>query len=101
MNRYSNGMFKSDFKRSQAAYIYKLAKDDKLQIERWLMSEIYDLTSYYGYDDNRSVERFENKVKFIYSFLEEKDFEGAQEIIDELTEDEYKLMGKKNSSKIR
>ena len=84
----------------QIGVIYRMAKNGELQVEQWVMSELYDLADYYGFDDNGSVEASERDIKEIL----EKVFAGkiaeAQELIDKYTEYNYSLFGKKRQQKL-
>ena len=38
-----------------------MQKRGNLKVEQFVMSDLYNLAEYYGYDDNKSVERSETK----------------------------------------
>jgi len=77
------GMNKAtEFYKGNINFIYKNAKQGNIEIERWLISEFYDLADYYGPDYNGSVEQDERNIKRILTALEKEDYEEAQEIID-------------------
>lgn len=84
----------TEFTRRQINVLYSLAKQGELKIEKWVMSEFYDLSDYYGYDDNGSIERCEQQIKQILDFVFSEDMENAQEAINEYTEEQYALMGR-------
>lgn len=84
----------TEFTRKQINVLYSLAKQGELKIEKWVMSEFYDLSDYYGYDDNGSIERCEQQIKQILDFVFSENMEGAQEAINEYTEQQYVLMGR-------
>ena len=90
----------TEFSKKQIGVIYRMAKNGELQGEQWVMSELYDLADYYGFDDNGSVEASERDIKEIL----EKVFAGkiaeAQELIDKYTEYNYSLFGKKRQQKL-
>lgn len=82
------------FTRKQIGVLYRKAKDGELKIEKWVMSEFYDLADYYGYDDNGSIEECEQQIKQILDFVFSENMEEAQEAINEYTEEQYALMGR-------
>lgn len=84
----------TEFTRKQIGALYRKAKDGELKIEKWVMSELYDLADYCGYDDNRSIEECEQQIKQILDFVFSEDMENAQEVIDNYTEQQYGLMGR-------
>lgn len=86
------------FYKSQINYLYKLAKQDQLKIEKWVMSDFYYLADYYGYDDNGSVEDAEREVLKILDAAQE-DLELTQELINKYTEHTFSLLSNKNKAK--
>ena len=85
MKRY--GLNKAtEFTRKQVNIIYRNAKQGNLKVEKWMMNRMYDLSDYYGTDDDNSVQNFEQRVKHILSLVLEEDFENAQVQINNLTE---------------
>ena len=82
------------FTRKQIGVLYRKAKDGELKIEKWVMSEFYDLADYYGYDDHGSVEKCDQQIKQILEYVFSGDLENAQMEIDNYTEREYSLMGR-------
>lgn len=88
--------FATEISRKQIGVIYGMAKRGELKVEKWVMSELYDLADFYGYDDNRSVAREEKEVQSILESVFAKDIEEAQAKIDEFTEKTFALWSKKN-----
>lgn len=84
----------TEFTRKQINVLYRLAKQGELKIEKWVMSVFYDLSDYYGYDDNGSIERCEQQIKQILDFVFSENMEEAQEAINEYTEERYALLGR-------
>ena len=94
------GAFKStEFTKRQIGVIYAKAKKGELKVEKWLMSELYDLADYYGYDDNGSVEWAERSVKIIINKVFDNALEEAQRIINNFTESQYETYSEKYRSK--
>lgn len=77
--------FATEFTKKQIGVIYRMAKTGDLKVEQWIMSELYDLADYYGYDDNRSVADKEVKVLRILDKVFSNETAEAQELIDEYT----------------
>lgn len=86
----------TEFTRKQIGVIFAAAKRGDLKVEKWVISEFYNLSEYYGYDDNRSVEASEAKILKILDAVFAKDMESAQSLIDEYTEKEFSLLSRKN-----
>lgn len=85
MKRY--GLNKAtEFTRKQINLVYRNVKQGNLKVEKWMMNRMYDLSDYYGTDDDNSVQKFEQRVKHILSLVLEEDFENAQTQINNLTE---------------
>lgn len=85
MKRY--GLNKAtEFTRKQINLAYRNAKQGNLKVEKWMMNRMYDLSDYYGTDDDGSIQKFEQRVKHILSLILEEDFENAQVQINNLTE---------------
>lgn len=87
----------TEFYKGNINYLYKLAKQDRLKIEKWVMSQFYNLADYYGYDDNKSVETAERRILKILDAAQ-NDLELTQELIDEYTEHTFKLLSNKNKA---
>lgn len=81
----------TEFSKKQISCIYGAAKRGELKVEKWVISEFYDLAEYYGYDDNGSVEKAEAKIMNIIESFFAKDMEKAQELIDSYTEEGWNL----------
>lgn len=94
MKRY--GAKKStEFTKKQISCLYGAAKRSEIKIEKWVISNFYDLADYYGYDDNRSVEEAEAKILKIIDNFFSKDVEKTQELIDNYTTDTFELLARK------
>lgn len=94
------GMQKAtDFTRKQIGVIFAKAKSGDLKVEKWFMSELYNLADYYGYDDNRSVECSESDVKKILEAVFSNAIEVAQNLINETETKWYNLYGRKTQAK--
>lgn len=89
----------TEFSKKQINVVYGAAKRGELEVEKWVISEMYDLADYYGYDDNGSVANAEAKIINILDAVFAKDLSKAQELIDEYTASEWELMGKKAQAK--
>lgn len=89
----------TEFTKKQISVVYGAAKRGELKLERWVASDLYDLADYYGYDDNRAVERAEVKVLAILEAVFSKDMAKAQELIDEYTESTFEALSRKAQDK--
>lgn len=89
----------TEFSKKQISVIYGKAKNGQLNIERWVISEFYDLADYYGYDDNRSVERAEADILAILDSVFAGAMDKAQELIDAYTSKNFELMSGKAQAK--
>lgn len=76
----------TEFSKKQVGVIYRMAKNGELNVEQFVMNNLYDMADYYGYDDNHSVEREEKKILDILALVFDKNLEDAQKAIDEYTE---------------
>lgn len=76
----------TEFSKKQIGVIYRLAKNGEIKVEQFVMSNLYNMADYYGYDDNHSVEREEKKILDILELVFDKNLEDAQKAIDEYTE---------------
>lgn len=95
MKRYGF-QFATEATRKQIGVVYAKAKKGELNIERWLMSKLYEHADYYGYDDNRSVEREETVfVKPLLDAVFNGDLEKAQTLIDNRQSEIEKLYSRK------
>lgn len=94
------GMNKAtEFSRKQIGVIYYKAKAQELKVEKWIMSDLYDMADYYGYDDNGAVADAERRILAILDAVFAKDLDKAQELINEYTERTWNLLGKKSKEK--
>lgn len=66
--------------------IYGANKAGNLKIEKHIINDFYNLADYYGFDDNKSVERAEFHIMQILNEVFAGDFEKAQKHVDEYTE---------------
>lgn len=92
-------MFATEFTKKQISVIYSKAKAGELKIEKWFMSELYNLADFYGYDSNRSVARTEIEVKNILEAVFAGDTEKAQQLINKYTSAWYNAYGRKTQAK--
>lgn len=91
------GAFKAtEFTRKQIGVIYRMAKSGELKVEKWVISEFYDLADYYNYDYNHTVERAEGEILNILDAVFAKDIAKAQMLIDSYTSTNFELLSKKN-----
>lgn len=89
----------TEFSKKQVGVIYAKAKAGELKVERWVMTELYDLADYYGYDDNGSVEWNERFILMILEAVFSGDLEDAQERIDRYTESGWNALSRKGREK--
>lgn len=89
----------TEFTKKQIGVVYRLAKTGELKIEKWAISNFYDLAEYYGYDDNRNVERAEREILKVLDAVFVNDFEKAQKLIDRYTADTFELLSRKSQAK--
>ena len=94
MNIYKNGMKSTEFTTKQINVVYGCAKRGELKVEKWLMKELYNDAEYYGYDYNGTMESNERTVMQLLESVFSKNYEKAQQCINELTAD-FELYGKK------
>lgn len=85
MKRYGFN-FTTEFTAKQINVIYGCAKRGELKIQKFVMSDLYDLANYYGTDSSRSVARSESYVIDILNDVFEKNYTSAQNRIDEYAE---------------
>ena len=88
----------TEFSKKQISVIFAKAKNGELNVEKWIMSDFYDLADYYGYDDNGSVEQAERDILAILEAVFSKDNEKAQELIDNYTKRTWKLISRKRQN---
>jgi bisphosphoglycerate-independent phosphoglycerate mutase (AlkP superfamily) len=62
--------------------IYKAAKEGNITIPLWYFLEAKRIGDYYGYDDNRNIERYEGNFKMVTDAIEAENYEEAQNMID-------------------
>ena len=68
--------------KKQVNVIFAAAKREELKIERWVISEFYDVASYSGYDDNGAAEKESDEISSIVEDIFNKDIESAQNRIN-------------------
>lgn len=90
----------TEFSKKQISCIYGAAKRGELSVEKWIISDLYDLADYYGFDDNKSVERAEAKVLEILKAFFEKNMAETQNLINEYTESAFERLGIKAQNKV-
>lgn len=72
----------TEFTKNQINVIYALNKSGALVVAPEKLKEFYDLADYYGFDDNRNVERAEAKILRIINAVFNNDYEEAQRLIN-------------------
>lgn len=81
--------YATEFTKKQIGVIYRMAKAGELNVEQWIMSNLYDLADYFGYDDNRNVADSERKVLQILEAVFSGKISDAQDLIDAYTADKF------------
>lgn len=95
------GMNKAtEFSKKQIGVIYRLAKTGELKVEKWFMSDLYDLAEYYGYDNGGMIEYRERDVLRILDCIFAGDMEAAQNLINIFEEKWFNMYTKKYQAKI-
>lgn len=90
----------TEFTAKQVGVIYAKAKAGEMKVEKWVMSDLYNLADYYGFDDNHSVESAEREVLTILDAVFAGDTEKAQELLDAYAEKTYSLLGRKSKERL-
>lgn len=85
----------TEFTRKQINVVYALAKSKKLLVEKWVISDLYELSEYYGIDFNATVEMQERFILNILKSVFAKDYKKAQERINRFTEFSFKTYTQK------
>lgn len=75
----------TEITKKQVNAIYAAAKRGDIKVERWLITEFYNVADYYGYDDNHTVEECERGLKLLINDLFSRDYKAVQKRIDEYT----------------
>lgn len=91
---------KAGFTKKHIGVLYSKAKNGQLKIEKWVMSKLYDMTDYFGYDDNRTFEKDAQSVANILNLVFEGNDKEAQEQIDFMSNSWYQSMSRKYQEKI-
>lgn len=86
----------TEFSKKELAPLYKAAKNGELKVERLVMSRLYELADYYGYDSNHSIELEERDILQILRLTDTKEIQDA---INLYTEKNFKLFSKKAQEK--
>lgn len=86
----------TEFTKKQIGVIFANAKNGNLKVEKWVMSRMYDLAEYYGYDSNGSVAEEEVVILNILEAVFAKNTAKAQKSIDEYTIDIFSRLSRKN-----
>lgn len=76
----------TEFSKKSLSPLYRAAKAGDLKVEKWFVSELYNLADYYGYDYNGLVADEERDVKKILERVFANDWAKAQELINSATE---------------
>lgn len=85
----------TEFSRKQINVIFALAKSKQLKVEKWVISDFYDLADFYGMDFNGSIEYHERYILNILNSVFDKKYEEAQARIDRCTEAFFNAYTKK------
>lgn len=99
MKTYANGMKATSITRKQIGVLFGKAKRGELKVQKFVMSDFYDIADFYNYDDNGNVERAENQIRCILDAVFAKDDEKAQKFIDSYTETLFNQLGRKAQQK--
>lgn len=99
MKVYANGMKATEFGKKQISAIYAAAKRGDLKVERWAMSDLYNMADYYNYDSNGNAARAEQKILAIIDKVFAGKMDEAQELIDAYTESTWTALGIKDQKK--
>lgn len=89
----------TEFTKKQISVIYSKAKNGELKVEKWFISELYDLAEYYGYDDNGIIEYSERSVLRILEAVFSGKIDEAQEIINDTANSWYEQYSQKGQAK--
>lgn len=100
MKVYGNGCSATEFTSKQVNVIYGKVKAGELKIERWLMSNIYGMASFYGVDWNKSVEAEEMRIMDILGAVFKNDIEQAQKCIDSYADMQWRRLSLKKQREI-
>ena len=99
MKAYANGMKATNISRKQIGVIFGKAKRGELKVQRFVMSDFYDIADFYNYDDNGNVERAEAQIRRILDEVFAGNDQKAQELIDSYTETLFNQLGVKAQQK--
>lgn len=99
MKAYANGMKATNISRKQIGVIFGKAKRGELKVQKFVMSDFYDIADFYNYDDNGNVERAEAQIRRILDEVFAGNDQKAQELIDSYTEMLFSQLGVKAQQK--
>lgn len=90
----------TEFSKKQISVIYCKAKAGELKVEKWVMSEFYDLADFYGVDWNGSITTLEQRILHILESVFSGDLEKAQDQIDFFTKSLFKDLSIKRMNSV-
>lgn len=94
------GSYKAtDFTKKQINVIFAKAKKGELKVEKWFMSDMYEMADYYGHDFNGSAEQFNDEIMNLLDYVFSGDNEKAQKKIYTLEDIHFSLKSNKNKAK--
>lgn len=99
MKAYANGMKATNISRKQIGVIFGKAKRGELKVQKFVMSDFYDIADFYNYDDNGNTERAEAQIRRILDEVFAGNDQKAQNLIDSYTETLFNQLGIKAQQK--
>ena len=87
------------FTKKQINVIFAKAKRGELKVEKWFMSDMYEMADYYGYDFNGNAEQFNDEILNLLDSVFAGNLEKAQQTIDTLEDRHFNLKSNKNQAK--
>ena len=100
MKKYKNKMASTEFTGKQVSFIYRGAKEGHIRVPAWVMVALYDLAGFYGYP-NKNIEYAEELAMEAIQSAIRKEWEWAQDHIDEFAEVFIQTGIKRNSYDMR
>lgn len=100
MKTYGNGYSATEFTAKQVNVIYGKAKAGDLKIEKWLMSNIYDMAGFYGIDWSKTAELEEKRIMDILEAVFKNDMDQAQKCVDIYTDMQWNRLSLKRQREI-
>lgn len=85
----------TEISKKQISCLYGAAKRGELKIERWMMSDLYDLADFYGIDYNGNIAKQERTVKSILDAYFSKNIEECQSLLNSYTNDLFSRLSHK------